>query len=572
MRRLGNVPFGYKLIIPYVVCLLLAVLSVGMFAYTHSVNSLKEKTRENIQGTLRQMRDNIRYRTDDIERISSMLYYNYGLQNALRRYEQGWYSYDTMTRTLMPALDNLLNYTASNIGLSLYLRNDAISEVFYKDSEQNSLSSIKRYEIYHLKRIEQEDWYTGLNLAKQPMGFSQWRQITQDEAHGNISLLQRLDDIQRLKEIGLVRINVQISDLLNSVDYRKIGEYSMLTVLGADGRMLLQSSPEAGAVEAQGSSAHWLLLTEPLDGLGWQLQAHIPNSLFDASASKVRRMTLLVCLVSALVLSLLGILVSSYFSRRIQKIVASLNAFRDGDFQRRISYSGNDELAQIAAAFNRMGTNIEELIHSNYVANLQKKEAELESLQAQINPHFLYNTLSSISRLAQFGDTAKLHTLVQELAKFYRISLNRGEIQTTVAKEVEHAQAYIAIQGIKYGKRLSIYYDIDPEALEYTTVKLILQPLIENALEHAWFGATIAIRLVVEKLDHTIVFKVIDNGVGMNGDTITQIFAAEGPKIGYGIRNVDSRIKLHAGPGYGVVIGSRPGIGTTMQITIPCRK
>ncbi|WP_019911147.1 cache domain-containing sensor histidine kinase [Paenibacillus sp. HW567] len=573
MRRILNIPFGYKLILPYVLCLLVAVLTVGLFAYAHSVSSLKEKTRENIQGTLRQMRDNIRYRTDDIERISNMLYYNYSLQNALRRYDQGWYSYETMTKTLMPTLENLLNYTASNIGLSLYLRNDSFPEIFYKDEEQNPLLSTKRYEIYHLQRIEDVDWYRMLWVTGTLPGLSRWQQVAQDKEDGNISLLQKLDDVQRGQEIGLVRVTVQIRDLLDSVDYRKIGEYSTLLILDQGGRVVLASSPdgEAGHIDTAKLAAGRLLLSEPLHGLGWQLQAYIPNSLFDESANEVRRMTLLVSLGSAFVLACLGIGVSGYFSRRIQKIVDSLNAFHDGDFHQRIRFKGNDELAQIATAFNRMGSNMEDLIHKSYVADLQKKEAELESLQAQINPHFLYNTLSSINRLAQFGDIEKLHILVQELAKFYRLSLNRGEILTTVGKEIEHAKAYIAIQCIKYSDRLAVYYDIDSGVLEYTTVKLILQPMIENALEHAWFGATLGIRLVVKKRENEIVFKIIDNGVGMNADTIRQILAPEGPRIGYGIRNVDSRIKLHGGNGFGVTIASRSGIGTCIQIIIPCR-
>ncbi|WP_379152681.1 sensor histidine kinase [Paenibacillus sp. sgz5001063] len=571
MRRMGNIPFGYKLILPYVLCLLIAVLTVGLFAYTHSVNSLREKTRENLQGTLRQMRDNIRYRTDDLERISNSLYYNYSLQNALRRYDQGWYSYETMTKTLMPALENLLNYTASNIGLSLYLQNESLPEVFYKDGGQNPLLSTKRYEIYHLQRIQDADWYRMLEFPGTLPGLSHWQQILRDKEDNNISLLQRLDDVQRGKKIGLVRVTVQIKDLLDSVDYRKIGEYSTLVVLDDSGRIVLKSSPEDPEGGSIQSGPGRLVLSESLHGLGWQLQAYIPDSLFDQSANEVRRMTLLVCLVSAFILAVLGIWVSGYFSRRIQKIVGSLNAFHDGDFHKRIRFKGNDELAQIATAFNRMGSNMEELIHKNYVADLQKKEAELESLQAQINPHFLYNTLSSINRLAQFGDIDKLHIMVQELAKFYRLSLNRGEILTTVGNEIGHAKAYVAIQCIKYGERLSVYYDIDPEVLEYATVKLILQPLIENALEHAWFGTTLGIRLIAEKRDTEIVFKVIDNGVGMNSEIIRQIMDPEGPRIGYGIRNVDSRIKLHHGSSYGVTIASRPGIGACIQISIPCR-
>lgn len=570
MRRLLNMPFGYKLIVPYVLCLLVAVLTVGWFAYSHSVSSLREKTRENIQGTLQQIRDNIRYRTDDIERISNMLYYNYSLQSALRRYEQGWYSYETTTKTLMPALENLLNYTARNIELTLYLKNDSLPELYYTDKEQNPLLTVKRYEIYHLKRIEKADWYRGLGFSGSMAEHKSWRQVLRDESFGNISLLQRLDDVRRGQQIGLIRVTVQLRDLLESADYRKIGKDTELVVLDRSGNEVLVSAPEGEDFTGR-VKGNRMLLSEPLDGLGWELQAYIPNSQFDESADKVRRMTLLVCLVSAFILACLGIAVSSYFSRRIQKIVGSLNAFRDGDFHRRIAYKGNDELAQIAAAFNVMGSHIEELIHKNYVANLRKKEAELESLQAQINPHFLYNTLSSISRLAQFGDFPKLHTLVQELAKFYRLSLNHGDILTTVGKEIEHAKAYIAIQAIKYGERLSIYYDIDDEALDYLTVKLILQPMLENVLEHAWFGSTIGIRLVVEKREDEIIFKVIDNGVGMNAEIIEQILASEGPRIGYGIRNVDSRIKLHGGDGYGVTIGSRSGIGTCIQINIPRR-
>ncbi|WNS45422.1 sensor histidine kinase [Paenibacillus sp. MMS20-IR301] len=571
MRRRLNIPYGYKLVLPYVVCLLLAVVTVGMFAYSHSVNSLKQKTRENIQGTLGQIRDNITYRTDNIERISNTLYYNFNLQSALRRYDQGWYSYETMTKTLMPALENLLNYTASNVGLALYLENESIPELYYSDYGTNPLLTTKRYEIFHLQRIRDEAWYREFVLPEDSGGKGIWRQVLRDEANGNISLLRRMDDIQKQRGIGLIRVTVQMRDLLDSVDYRKIGGYASLAVTDGSGRIILESSPEDAAADPVRTSGNRLQLVEPLDSTGWLLQAYIPNSLFDESAGEVRRMTLLVCLISALVLAILGVSVSSYFTRRIQKIVGSLNAFHDGDFHKRIKYKGNDELAQIAVAFNRMGSSIEELIHKNYVADLQKKEAELESLQAQINPHFLYNTLSSISRLAQFGDIPKLHTLVQELAKFYRLSLNRGGIMTSVGKEIEHAKAYIAIQGIKYGERLLVYYDIDPGVLEYTTVKLILQPMIENVLEHAWFGGTIGIRLVAEKQGEKIVFKVIDNGIGMNPDTVRQILAPDGARIGYGIRNVDSRIKLHGGSEYGVIIASRTGIGTCVQITIPCR-
>lgn len=570
MKPVRDWPFRYKLVLSYLLLLLISVWSVGWFAYTNSVQTTRDKTRDNLQGTLRQVRDNIRYHTADLERITDMLYFNQSLHSALRRYEQGWYSYETMTKTMMPTLENLLNYTSFNIGLSVYLKNDSLPELYYSDTEANPLLGKKRYEIFHVSRIEEEGWYKTLVHSGEFADHHQWRQVEKDERYGNISLIQRFDDIQQMKNIGILRVTVQLKDLLQAVDYRNIGGSSTLTVRDADGRIVLESAPE-GAAPAGGPADARLLLTEPLDGLGWRLEASIPESVFDESARRVRSMTVMVCLVSVAAMTLLGMAVSGYLTRRIRRIVSSLNAFRDGDLSRRIPFRGNDEFAQIAAAFNKMGMNIEELIQQNYMADLQKKEAELESLQAQINPHFLYNTLSSISRLAQFGDMEKLQLLVQELAKFYRLSLNRGEIVTTVAKEVEHAKAYVAIQCIKHGARLQVYYDIDPDALACSTVKLILQPIIENALEHAWFGSSLGIRLVVQKRGAEVVFKVIDNGIGMSPDIIPRILDPEGPRIGYGIRNVDSRIRLHDGKAYGVRIASGPGIGTCVEIVVPCR-
>ncbi|MDF2938054.1 MAG: hypothetical protein K0Q90_3427, partial [Paenibacillaceae bacterium] len=203
MKPVRDWPFGYKLVLSYLLLLLISVLTVGLFAYTHSVQSLRDKTRDNLQGTLRQIRDNIRYHTADLERITDMLYFNHSLHSALRRYELGWYSYETMTKMMIPTLENLLNYTSFNIGLSVYVRNDTLPELYYSDKEVNPLLGKKQYEIFHLTRIEEEGWFKTLVLTGGFADNHQWRQVQTDEAYGNISLLQRFDDIQQMKNIGV---------------------------------------------------------------------------------------------------------------------------------------------------------------------------------------------------------------------------------------------------------------------------------------------------------------------------------------------------------------------------------
>jgi two-component system sensor histidine kinase YesM len=359
-------------------------------------------------------------------------------------------------------------------------------------------------------------------------------------------------------------VSIRLEDLLQALDYRLIDEGGSIQIFDSKGQLMAASQGEL--VDNLDDRA--LILHETIPNLNWTMEAVIPSSMFDAGADKVRRLTILLCLLSTVVLLVIGVLFSSYFAKRISKIIRLIYSYREGDFHKRIAYDGNDEFGQIAVAFNEMGQNLDEMIRENYITNLRKKEAELEVLQAQINPHFLYNTLSSISRLGKLGKIDQMHEMVLALARFYRLSLNEGKIETTIEKELEHIRAYIGIQSIKYGSRLTVLYDIDSETFPYRTIRIILQPFVENILEHAWDGNQIAMKLIVRKVNNGIEFRIVDNGIGMKPSLVNGLLDPLAGK-GYGIRNVDSRIKLHYSEPYGVAIKSRLGTGTSVRITIP---
>jgi len=578
MREKRHFPFGYKLLVSYVFLLIIPVALVGSFAYTTFVQSITEQTRANIAGTLQQIQDNITYQIEDTKRISDMLYYDRTLADYLRRYEEGWYSFETTTRYLIPKLQNTINATDRNIALSTYVQNKGLPEIYFSHKNTNVLRSKGQYyELYRLDRIKEKDWYA--NFPVEDFGLTMaWQQIEQDSLYGNISLLRRIvdtNDPTNITQIGFMRITVKIADLLQSVDYQKIREGSTLLITDAAQNVMYFSSgdPTVTPQNWNNLAAHnYLLIQDTIPGFDWKLSALIPNETLMKDANRVRTLTIVICLISIAAFSCVGIFLSRYFARRVTKIVSVLDAFREGEFHKRFHYQGNDEFNQIASALNEMGENMNRMIHEVYVTNLHKKEAELESLQAQINPHFLYNTLSSINRLAQFGETDKLRQMVKGLAKFYRLTLNEGRTIIPIEKELQQANAYIKIQKVKYEETLQVSYDIDERVLTFDTVKLMLQPFIENALEHAWYGERIHIRITAALEQDAIVFKVIDDGIGIGRDTIEQIFNPNGIKIGYGIRNVDQRIKLHFGQHYGVSIHSRLGIGTTIKITIPTYK
>lgn len=569
-------PFGYKLMLSYCLFIIIPLVVVVSIANSIYVTSIREQTRNNINGTLQQIKDNIAYRLESMTRVTDLLYHDRTLAKYLKQYEEGWISYETTTTILKPKFSKSIDSTNYDIWLSFYLHNETLPEIYYDHRNGNPLEKIGRvYEQYHIKRIKDKDWYR--EFPPEEYGITlQWKQIEDDEAHGRISLLRRIVDevgTLNLKEIGFVRIAASLSDLFHSVDYQKIGEGSSIFIVGEDGQIRYLSGEDVGQLDDAWEDTIFeehLVIQDTLPGLNWTLVTLVPNEIMEKDVQKVRTMTVIICAICILVFFFIGGWITGYFSKRVNKIVSVLNAFREGEFHKRMTYRGNDEFAQITHALNEMGKNTEGLIREVYLTNIQKKEAELETLQAQINPHFLYNTLSSISRLSKFGEGEKLQHMVLDLAKFYRLTLNEGRTIIPIAKELEQAEAYLNIQKIKYDDRMEVLLDINPEICKYDTIKLILQPLIENVLEHAWFADRIHIRIVGDLAGDDIIFKVIDDGVGIPADLIKQLLDPKGNlNIGYGIRNVDQRIKLHFGKEYGLSIYSKLGMGTSVVIKLP---
>ncbi|CAM3477601.1 sensor histidine kinase [Marinicrinis lubricantis] len=575
-RTRKYLPFGYKLMLSYCLLIIVPVLLVGYASNSIFVDSITKQIRGNFQGILQQMKNNIGYKMDDAVRLSELIYFDETLASHLRHYEEGWVSYEATTKYLLPKFVSTMEATDRNTWLSIYLHNKSLPEIYneYGDSDPLKVKS-RLFDLYHIDRIQDKGWYQ--DFPKEEYGKTTlWKQIENDARHGRISMLRRIIDSNepfQLREVGFMRLSVYLSDLFESLDYQKFGDGTKVFIVDERGKLMASSSqtelPE-GTLWTEENAENHLIIRESLPGLGWELIAQIPKSVTGKNTEKVRVLAFLVCLGSFILFSFVGIFISRYFAKRVNKITAVIDSFQEGTFHKRAPVKGSDEFTQISAALNDMAQNIGQLINEVYITNIRKKEAELESLQAQINPHFLYNTLSSINRLAKFGKTDKLQRMVMDLAKFYRLTLNEGRTVIPIRDELEQVKAYLAIQKTKYDERMQVHYDIDPEILQYETIKLILQPFIENVLEHAWCGDRIHIRVCGYMEGQDVCFKVIDDGIGMREELMRQLMEAD-DSLGYGIRNVKQRIELHYGKGYGVRIFSRPGIGTTVLIRVAAR-
>ncbi|TFE28650.1 sensor histidine kinase [Cohnella luojiensis] len=555
-------PFTYKMMIPYLVLVLLTDVLIGYISYTMLIQSRTEMAETNIRTALKQTRNNIQYQLDEIQRMSNTLFTSITFQNALQNRGEPLEVMLKMRDDMIPQMKAPLQLYGNKIRLAVYTVNDKMLEV----PGDNMSTPINRSDYYVLssQSIENTEWFKSiLSLNKNNL----WMQIDTDSQLDNISHFRKLVDSSGISSvIGYVRVTARFDELLGNFDTFPIEQGISLRLIDvATGANLYMR----GAPDEQIYQGSYLSVREEIPGTNFVIETLVPYAYLNKDASRMQKVIGTVCLISFLVMAFIGFIVARLSGKKMKRIVTLIRSFQEGNFLKRIEFSGNDEFVQIANSFNKMATSIQELIENVYVQGIQKKQAELDVLQAQISPHFLYNTLSTIGSLANLGEVQKVTKMVKALSKFYRLTLNGGQVYIPIGKELEQVESYLEIQKVKHADAFKVYYDIDPEIKPIPIIKLILQPFVENVFKHAWFGETIAIRITGKRLGDRIELKIIDNGIGMRSETLKRMLSNTIHLDRYGLRNVEERIKLRYGTDFGIHIASYYGAGTTVQIILP---
>jgi two-component system sensor histidine kinase YesM len=265
----------------------------------------------------------------------------------------------------------------------------------------------------------------------------------------------------------------------------------------------------------------------------------------------------------------------------IKKLHDVTTTITKNDLQALMTSDNVDEITELGMSFNIMIGKIKELLDSKIKEQEELKKAELRALQAQINPHFLYNTLDTIIWMAESKQTGDVVKIVTALSSFFRISLSKGMDWITIGEEIERTRNYLTIQQMRYRDILNFRIEVDDEVSEYTILKLILQPLVENALYHGIKnkrqGGTIVVRAKHKNKDE-VQLEVEDNGIGFTPEKLAQLrgeLEDESGDIklesGFGIGNVNKRIRLYYGKPYGLSIESMYTSGTRVVLVIPAK-
>jgi two-component system, sensor histidine kinase YesM len=566
-----DLSFRSKLFLVFVLVTIIPMMLFVYFSFELTKSKLTDQIYINMMNSTAQINKNLENKLDSYEHISASIY----LDNRLATYLTSEYQDD-------PSYLDVYQYIGNRIDTVMAAYPDFGSVFIYSDNPSLPKDN------YYIKPVTPEVKET--ELYKQLM-----------QSHGNIihlsspqsqdnpamfTLARLLNNNRNQYPYGILVFEISESVIYSLMEKEAGGKDIFivndkgLILSAADKQLLNTSLPEmldqnfdelpSGRFDTTYKGEKAFAVYNTLTN-GWKTVSIFPYDSIIQDAKSLSELIIKISSGFIVVALLLIYITASMFSKRIRMLIRMIRRLERGDFNStNDDYLGNDEIGQLHFAFKQMTTRLKSLITEVYQKELQNKEAELDLLQAQINPHFLYNTLGSISSLALKHQDTRIQDLVLHLAKFYRISLNKGKSILTINEELKLTQSYNAIQLIRFKGQLNITYNVDEAILPYSTVKLALQPFVENAVLHAVWNQesplNIHIKGIVENSD--IILSVIDDGMGMSRETLHTLLDDK-PGRGYGISNVDRRIKLRFGEHYGVTVFSRLGIGTTVQIRLP---
>lgn len=311
-----------------------------------------------------------------------------------------------------------------------------------------------------------------------------------------------------------------------------------------------------------------------IDVVDWSIVYLYDMNILYRQAGQIRNVALIIFAISVVIVFMIASFISGTVVKPIRALAKSMDEVVDNHMEVTFVPRYNDEIAYLGRRFSVMMHKIAELMVEVKHIEEQKRVEELKALQAQINPHFLYNTLDMVYWLSKMEGNDNVANLVADLADFFRLSLNKGEDITSVKKEVEHVKKYLEIQRVRMDEKFDYEIYLDESVSENRVPKLILQPLAENALIHGFENITYQgkIKIEVSREGGDIVFYVTDNGCGMSKETLEQLnrtYDTSDKSYGYAIGNVKARIRLYAGEEYGMQFDTEVTSGTRVRVSFP---
>ncbi len=561
------------------------VVSLGMYILTSK--SITENVRANTSMSVTQINYDLEYYIENVETIITGLEYSMSVGDFF-----GGKSGD-----VFPVVESVLSSLIKN-------RDDVINIFLIRpDGEIISNDSSLKYKDIDFTK---QDYYTkAINERELYISTSHVQNIFEKKHSWVVSCSKAVYDSEdKLKGVILVDLNFQnINDLIKRISLLERG---YIFVVAEDGSYvyhpkanliysgivsenienIIKGDDEIFTFHESGEKVEYIAIESPFTS--WKTIGKIYSNDFNTYMNRSKKYFYIFIFSAFIVTLIAAFIISERIVRPINKLVEGMLKFQDGDLDVKVEVVENNELGLLSDIFNGMTEKIKTLIITNKNVERNKRKSDFKFLQSQINPHFLYNTLDSIVWMGETGKNDEVVTMTSSLAKMFRLGLNKGQEYISIREEVEHIDSYLTIQKMRYGEKLNYKIDCDEDLLNHTIIKILLQPIVENAIYHGIKNipnnGEINIKIYKDKFNkllltdkredsESIYFEVEDNGSGIKAEDIEKIFAGRlktGKKgSGIGVSNVNDRIKMYYGEDYGLHIDSEIYEGTIVSIKIP---
>ena len=607
--RYDNLPLNHQINIIIGTIFLIAIFSITSISYVKTLNYTRKNFEENGTIILQETQDKINSKLNLVENTVSLISKDSRIQN-----------YNTMEKSIDEGditayLNNCIEFNKYDVhedGL-IYINNIIDDLIFIADHNPIIARRI-HFTVYNIANYLNNEWF---RAAQEDSGRLVWTQPFYNGSAEDIlrhnsreleaqlnqfMLIKHVKSEKTYKDIGFICASINFENLCRLIDNIKFGQEGAMYVIDDKGTIIASHNRKDlfnhinfdGTTSERISSSldnevyldgtiggrEYLIFHAPLSINNWKVVMTIPVSELKQSISGTLLSIVIIGIMFFLIVIVISTLILNNLSYPLKQIVSSIKKAPEKGFSEKVNVVGCMEVRELSQQFNYMMDKIDELL--NKIVDEEKAivKTELKALRAQINPHFLYNTLDSIKWLVISSDIEKATELTTALSTFFRIGLSGGSEEILIREEVEHVRQYLFIQKMRYGDRLDYLIDIDSSLETLKTPKLILQPVIENAIYHGLNkkDGSGFIRLKVKRTEEdSIIYEIVDNGAGMTPEILAELNEKINTPIplntsdrnGFAIRNVNQRLKLSYGEQYGICYTSKPGIGTKVTITLP---
>ena len=559
----NGIKLRYKLAIFYSLFCFLPVMLLFWLSFLQMRSIIDDKGKMNLQSYLQQSVSSMDRTLDVYTSLSDYIAFDRTLAEVFSmEYGTPYEQYEQLTQKVDPILRTASYFHGGMQQITIYTDNGMVKH----DTT-----------VAPVSEIEETDWYQktlehpGLNW------FANYQEETLFSA-------RKLAFSGAREGVNILYMDVDYQKLFTPYAETLISECG-LYITDQDGKLVFEESRFSGKnqnydltyseflEQRDRGSTDYIILCEQSNTTGWTVWLYQPVGLAGEAMRPIGVMagvTILICIFAAV---LAYFITSGMVSSRIERLTHFMQEVQEGSMDMQMESDDRDEIGMLYRGFGSMMKRIRTLINEVYLSKITQKEAELKALQAQINPHFLYNTLSLINWKALAAGEEDISRMTLALSTFYRPALNRGRNVLQVETELSNTRAYLEIQSMLHDGDFDYEIEAQTEILQCESLNLILQPLVENAIHHGIEEKTDGRgKITVQgwKEDNCVWFMVEDNGVGMEQEVADKILTMESK--GYGVRNVDERIRLCYGEKYAMKVESVVGKGTKMTIHFPARR